>query len=156
MPPRTMASRGECAFLAAGGAGKDVRGRAHASADEHRLPERLQIVRQAGMIGAEGARRAFAVDIELTGFAAVDMRLNLARIVRNVEKQRKLRVREELRKNAPCEVPDDLAICERTIDCASHCAKITLSQIGMLSARRQARGREEASLPPPHQSPFRA
>src|SRR5208337_3931694 len=82
------------------------------------------------MIGAEGARRAFAVDIELTGFAAVDMRLNLASIVRNDEKERKLRVREELRKNAPCEVPDDLAVRQRTVNCASHRAKITLSQIG--------------------------
>lgn len=109
------------------------------------------------MIWSEGARRALAVDIELKGLAAREVRLNLTSIVRHVEKQRKLRAGEELGKNAPGEVPDDLAICERAIDGASHRAKITLSQIGCYRrVGKLAVGKRPASLLPPHQSPFRA
>ena len=66
---------------------QDVRARSHAAADEHRLPDRAQGVGQARVSRPECARRALAVDEEITALLADDVRFDLAGIVGNVEQK---------------------------------------------------------------------
>ena len=67
------------------------------------------------MTRPEGTGGPFAMDVELTCAATDEMRLDLAGVVRNVEKQGKLCVLEKLRENVPRQVSDDLAIGERAL-----------------------------------------
>jgi len=83
------------------------------------------------MTRPEGTGGPFAMDVELTCAATDEMRLDLAGVVRNVEKQGKLGVLKELRENTAGQVSDDLAIGERAVDSAAHRAEITLAEIGL-------------------------
>ena len=83
------------------------------------------------MTRSESTRGPFAMNVELTGVAIDEVRLNLAGVVRYVEKQGKLSVLEKLRENTPGQVSDDFAVRKRAVDGASHRAEITLAEIGL-------------------------
>ena len=83
------------------------------------------------MTRPERTRGPFAMNVELTAVAIDEAWLNLAGVVRYVEKQGKLCVLKELRENTPGQVPDDLAVCERAVGGAAHRAEITLAEIGL-------------------------
>src|SRR4030095_11522260 len=63
---------------------EDVRRRAHAATDQHRLPGFGERWRQFRMTRSERARRALAMNKELPPAAIDDVFFDLARVVRNI------------------------------------------------------------------------
>src|SRR5262245_53144810 len=78
---RAVTRRAERTLFALAGPGQDVRRRAHRAADQHRLARFFVDLRQVGMAGAEGARRAFAMHEEPATAAARIVLFDLAGVV---------------------------------------------------------------------------
>lgn len=105
-----MAGRGECAALALLGSDENVGARTHAAADQHRLAIRAQLFRQARMPRPEGTRRPLAVDVELARLTLDEVCLDLACVVRNIEQEWQVSMREEARKHLSRQVANDLPV----------------------------------------------
>src|SRR5688572_32339127 len=69
--------------------------------------------------------------VQLSRCSVDAMLFHLARVVRYVVEQRQLRFRENIRKDLPHEMREDLAIRKRTVDRGAHCAQIPLTDVGI-------------------------
>src|SRR5215467_13219954 len=75
------------------------------------------------MVWTECSRRTFSMHEKLAAVATIGLvGFNLAGVVGYIEQQIEVGIGEKVRENAPCVMPDDLAIGEGTIDGGTHCA----------------------------------
>jgi hypothetical protein len=114
-PAGAMTRRGERFRFARRFADENVGTRPHAAADENRLADRKQVRGQAFVTGPKGSRRAFAVNEQFPPLSVDDMRFHLAGIVRNIEQEAQIAVREEVRQDAAGVMAKDFAVCQRAI-----------------------------------------
>ena len=108
------------------------------------------------MARAEGARGALAMDEQVALSSGNPMRLLLAGVVRNVEQQIELRLREVMAEHAPRQVGNDLPVGQRAIDRRAHRAEVALRRVPSGSARRPDRDRAPRCRVAAWRSPSRA
>src|SRR5437870_1731541 len=108
------------------GACQNIRARAHAATDEHRLAGLVEIGRKIRMTRTKRAGRAFAMDVEAPRPVMDNMLLDFARVVRNVIEQFEPRLRKEMGEYLSCEVGEDLAVRQRAVNTRPHRTKIAL------------------------------
>ena len=83
------------------------------------------------MAGAEGSRRALAMDEETSGRPVDNMLLDFAGVMRNVVQQFERGLWQQVGEDLPHEVRDDLTVGESAIDRRAHRAEILLPHFGV-------------------------
>ena len=120
VPAGAMARRPERSRETVGCSHEDVRRGAHGAADQDGLPDRGKRRGQIRMAWPERSRRTLAMHEEPLHHGADSMRLDLARVVRDVVEQRQLRLRHDLGKGLAHQMRDDLPVGERAVDGRAH------------------------------------
>ena len=94
-----MAGRGERLLFALRGSDQHVGPSPHAAADEHGLSDLAQSLRQVWMAWTKSPGGSLAMHEELASRAVSPVLLDLAGVVRHVEEQSEIGIREEVRED---------------------------------------------------------